>query len=79
MTANIQNTTHGLSKSRIELVDSQAKFPDWSNRQDQNSDLKVGLILWLDEHGYPPEKRDDVYQDIFNQAENLKQNSGKNK
>jgi type I restriction enzyme R subunit len=61
-----------LSKALKELVDSQAKFPDWSNRDDIKSALKVGLILLLDEHGYPPVERDEVYKDIFEQAENFK-------
>jgi len=29
----------------------------------------------LDEFGYPPVERDEVYQDIFEQAENFKKNS----
>ena len=61
-----------LAKSVKELVDSQAKFPDWDKRDDIKSALKVGLILLLDEFGYPPVERDEVYQDIFEQAENFK-------
>ena len=54
-----------LAKAVKELVDEQAKFPDWNRRNDIKSALKVGLILLLDEHGYPPEERDEVYKDIF--------------
>jgi type I restriction enzyme R subunit len=61
-----------LSKSVKILVDSQVKFPDWSKRNDIKSALKVGLILLLDEHGYPPVSKDEVYKDIFEQAENYK-------
>jgi len=61
-----------LAKSVKELVDSQAKFPDWSKRDDIKSALKVGLILLLDEFGYPPVQRDEVYKEIFEQAENFK-------
>ena len=61
-----------LAKAVKDLVDSQAKFPDWSKRDDIKSALKVGLILLLDEHGYPPVERDEVYQEIFDQAENYK-------
>ena len=61
-----------LSKAVKALVDSQAKFPDWSKRDDIKSALKVGLILLLDEYGYPPVERDEVYEDIFEQAENFK-------
>ncbi len=61
-----------LAKSVKSLVDSQAKFPDWSKRDDIKSALKVGLILLLDEFGYPPVDKDEVYQEIFTQAENYK-------
>ncbi len=63
-----------LSKAVKGLVDEQAKFPDWNKRSDIKSALKVGLILLLDEHGYPPVERDEVYKDIFEQAENFKKN-----
>lgn len=64
-----------LAKKVKELVDSQAKFPDWSKRDDIKAALKVGLILLLDEFGYPPVERDEVYEEIFSQAENFKKNS----
>jgi type I restriction enzyme R subunit len=63
-----------LAKAIKDLVDGQAKFPDWSKREDIKSALNVGLILLLDEHGYPPVERDEVYKDIFEQAENFKKN-----
>lgn len=63
-----------LAKAVKELVDEQAKFPDWNKRSDIKSALKVGLILLLDEHGYPPVERDEVYVEIFEQAENFKKN-----
>ena len=63
-----------LAKKVKELVDSQAKFPDWSKRDDIKAALKVGLILLLDEFGYPPVERDEVYEEIFSQAENFKRN-----
>src|SRR5690606_20530344 len=64
-----------LSKAVKTLVDSQARYPDWSKRNDIKAALKVGLILLLDEFGYPPVERDEVYKDIFEQAENFKRNS----
>ena len=63
-----------LSKAVKDLVDGQAKFPDWNKRDDIKSALKVGLILLLDEFGYPPVERDEVYVEIFEQAENFKKN-----
>lgn len=66
-----------LAKAVKELVDSQAKYPDWHQRDDIKSALKVGLILLLDEHGYPPVERDEVYEEIFEQAENFKKHKGR--
>jgi type I restriction enzyme R subunit len=64
-----------LAKAVKNLVDGQAKFPDWNKRDDIKSALKVGLILLLDEFSYPPVERDEVYVEIFEQAENFKRNS----
>ncbi|MBU1678854.1 MAG: DUF3387 domain-containing protein, partial [Bacteroidetes bacterium] len=61
-----------LAKEVKVLVASQAKYPDWNKRDDIKSALKVGLILLLDEFGYPPVERDEVYVEIFEQAENFK-------
>jgi type I restriction enzyme R subunit len=63
-----------LSKKVKEVVDEQARFPDWSKRDDIKSALKVELILLLDAFGYPPVERDEVYVEIFEQAENFKKN-----
>ena len=65
-----------LAKEVKSLVNTQAKFPDWNKREDIKASLKVGLILLLDKHGYPPVERDEVYQEIFDQAENFKRNVG---
>ncbi|MHC1733834.1 MAG: type I restriction endonuclease subunit R [Bacteroidales bacterium] len=64
-----------LSRAVKDLVDSQARYPDWNKRDDIKSALKVGLILLLDEFGYPPVERDEVYVEIFEQAENFKKYS----
>ena len=64
-----------LAKAVKDLVDGQAKFPDWNKRDDIKSALKAGLILLLDEFGYPPVERDEVYVEIFEQAENFKKNN----
>ncbi|TKD65156.1 type I restriction endonuclease subunit R [Flavobacterium sp. ASW18X] len=64
-----------LARAVKDLVDGQAQFPDWNKRDDIKSALKVGLILLLDEHGYPPVERDEVYKEIFEQAENFKKYS----
>ena len=55
-------------------MESKAQFPDWNKREDIKAALKVGLILMLDELGYPPVDKDEVYVEIFEQAENFKKN-----
>lgn len=61
-----------LSKAVKVMVDQQTNFPDAFKRGDIKSSIKVELILLLDEHGYPPVERDEVYVEIFEQAENFK-------
>ncbi|MEA3240131.1 MAG: DUF3387 domain-containing protein, partial [Pseudomonadota bacterium] len=50
----------------------KAKYTDWSQRDDIKAELKVDLILVLAEHGYPPVPKDEVFKEIFEQAENFK-------
>lgn len=61
-----------LAKDIKIIVDDKAKYTDWSDREDIKAELKVDLILKLAEHGYPPVTRDEVYKEIFEQAENFK-------
>ena len=61
-----------LARAVKALVDDKARYTDWSRRADIKAELKVGLILLLAEHGYPPVSRDEIYQEIFEQAENFK-------
>ena len=61
-----------LSKEVKRVVDDKAKYTDWSQRDDVKAELKVDLILLLAKFGYPPVDRDEVYQDIFMQAEAFK-------
>ena len=53
-------------------MDDKAKYTDWSMRDDIKAELKVDLIMLLADHGYPPVDRDEVYKEIFEQAENFK-------
>ena len=61
-----------LAKAVKVVVDDKVKYTDWSQREDIKAELKVELILKLAEYGYPPVDRDEVYQEIFEQAENFK-------
>ncbi len=54
------------------VVDDKAKYTDWSQRDDIKAELKVDLIILLAENDYPPVDRDEVYKEIFEQAENFK-------
>jgi type I restriction enzyme R subunit len=63
-----------LAEKVKEIVDDKSQFPDWSKRADVKSMLKVELIMLLDENDYPPVERDEVYQEVFEQAENFKKN-----
>jgi type I restriction enzyme R subunit len=65
-----------LAQKVKEVVDDKAKYTDWSKRDDIKAELKVDLILLLGEYGYPPVDRDEVYKEIFEQAENFKKNRG---
>ncbi|WP_350587290.1 HsdR family type I site-specific deoxyribonuclease [Pseudoalteromonas sp. 3-MNA-CIBAN-0064] len=56
------------------IVDDKVKFVDWNNRDDIKSALKVELILVLAKFKYPPISHDEVYKEIFEQAQNVKAN-----
>jgi type I restriction enzyme R subunit len=61
-----------LSRAVKAVVDDKAKYTDWNQRDDIKAELKVDLIILLAEHKYPPVDRDEVYKEIFEQAENFK-------
>lgn len=61
-----------LAKEVKKVVDDKARYTDWSRREDIRAELKADLIILLAEHDYPPVDRDEVYKEIFEQAENFK-------
>jgi type I restriction enzyme, R subunit len=61
-----------LSTAVKKIVDDKAKYTDWSHRDDIKAELKVDLILVLADHGYPPVPKDEVFKEIFEQAESFK-------
>lgn len=61
-----------LAEAVKAVVDDKVKYTDWNQRDDIKAELKVDLILLLGKHGYPPVDRDEVYKEIFEQAENFK-------
>lgn len=64
-----------LAKAVKAVVDDKSSYPDWSDREDIRAELKVDLIILLAEYGYPPIDHDEVYKEIFEQAENFKKYS----
>ncbi|MBT3384183.1 MAG: type I restriction endonuclease subunit R [Prolixibacteraceae bacterium] len=67
-----------LAKEVKTVVDDKAKYTDWSKRSDIKAELKVDLIMLLAENDYPPVNRDEVYKEIFEQAENFKKYQNNN-
>lgn len=65
-----------LAKEVKVVVDDKAQYTDWNQRDDIKASLKVDLIILLAENGYPPIDRDEVYKEIFEQAENFKKYQG---
>lgn len=63
-----------LAKKVKEIVDDKSKYTDWNERSDIQAELKVDLIILLGENDYPPVDRDEVYKEVFEQAENFKKN-----
>jgi type I restriction enzyme R subunit len=61
-----------LSAAVKKMVDDKSRYTDWTNRSDIKAELQMDLILILAEHGYPPVPQDDVFKEIFEQAENFK-------
>lgn len=61
-----------LSKKIKEIVDDQAKYVAWSQRVDIKAEMKVSIVLVLAEYKYPPVPRDEVFKEIFEQAENFR-------
>ena len=64
-----------LAKEIKEIVDDKAKYTDWATRDDIKAELKVSIILTLDANDYPPVPCDEVFKEIFEQAENFKKYS----
>ncbi|MEJ7827908.1 MAG: type I restriction enzyme endonuclease domain-containing protein, partial [Segetibacter sp.] len=67
-----------LSQQVKVIVDDKAKYTDWSQREDIKAELKVSLIIVLAENDYPPVPKDEIFKEIFEQAENFKKYASQN-
>ena len=54
------------------VVEDKARHTDWNQREDIKAELKVALIILLAENSYLPVDWDEMYKEIFEQAENFK-------
>lgn len=61
-----------LAQEIKKIVDDKSKYTDWAARDDIKAELKMDLILVLAKYGYPPVTNDEVFREIFEQAENFK-------
>lgn len=73
-----ENKLITLAKEVKRVVDDKTKYTDWNVRDDIKAELKVDLIMLLAKHGYPPITKDEVFREIFEQAENFKKYSNTN-
>lgn len=61
-----------LSKRIKDIVNDKAKYVDWAKKENIKAEFKVSMILLLAEFGYPPMTNDEVFKEVFEQAENFK-------
>ncbi len=61
-----------LAKKVKALVDDKTKYTDWDQRIDVKAEMEADLMILLDDNGYPPVPRYEVYREVFEQAENFK-------
>jgi len=61
-----------LAKKVKLLVDDKTRYTDWDQRIDVKAEMEADLMILLDDNGYPPVPRNEVYAEVFEQAENFK-------
>ena len=61
-----------LAKKVKALIDDKTKYTDWDQRIDVKAEMEADLMILLDDNGYPPVPRNEVYNEVFEQAENFK-------
>ena len=61
-----------LARKVKALVDDKTRYTDWLVRLDVKAEMEADLMILLDENGYPPVPRNEVYNEVFEQAENFK-------
>ena len=64
-----------LCKEIKKIVADKTKYTDCFKKADIKAELEVDLIRLLGKNGYPPEYNKEVYNEVFEQAENFKRYS----
>ena len=64
-----------LCKEIKKIVADKTKYTDCFKKADIKAELEVDLIRLLGKNGYPPEYNKEVYNEVFEQAENFKKYS----
>ena len=60
------------SREVEKLIYEKAKYTDLNKRDDIRAELQFDLMVLFDEQGYPPVDSEEVYKEVFEQAENFK-------
>ncbi|MDR1975066.1 MAG: HsdR family type I site-specific deoxyribonuclease [Bacteroidales bacterium] len=61
-----------LAKAIKELVENNAEYVDWINRDNIKNQLRLDLTILLYKNGYPPEWNEEVFTQVLEQAEKFK-------
>lgn len=61
-----------LAKAIKKVVDNQTKYTDFDKREDIRNALRSDIIRTLSKHGYPPVTATEVYDKVFETAQNFK-------
>ena len=54
-----------LARKVKALVDDKTRYTDWLVRLDVKAEMEADLMILLDENGYPPVPRNEVYNEVF--------------
>ena len=57
-----------------EIIDAKSSFTDWLNNDRVREQLKLDIKICLVKNGYPPQYTPEVFREVMEQVENLKEN-----
>lgn len=64
-----------MAKRLKECTDKACSVIDWINREDTKAELRMDIVLVMEEFGFPPVYYDGVYKQVFQQMETYKKYS----